>query len=104
MIRYYEIPDSLEDLRGPGTGKLHLPIHVYWQPGSSEIDLSNDIEVETAYQAVISEGARSDIETLLNKDVLIRVWPNLRLDARAARMWHKRFPVLQGNLREEWQW
>jgi hypothetical protein len=48
------------------------------------------------YQIVITEGEREDLETYLDANLLLTVWPKLRrlLHPRYTRSWEERFPVL----------
>jgi hypothetical protein len=46
-IKPYDAPSRLDDLRGPATGRLTLPINVYWGPWS-EINLSDASDVVKA--------------------------------------------------------
>lgn len=91
----YEAPARLEDLRGPGEGRLVLPLRVYWGP-ERECDLGEPEDVVKAYQAVIREASRGDQEELLNAGLLVRIWPELILPVRCRKLWEDRFPQLAG--------
>lgn len=100
-VKPYGIPSSLDDLHGPSSGRLSLPKSIFWAPGGGEIDLSTEGGIKLAYQAVISEGKPDEQCRLLNKQVLLAVWPRLSIPAKAARLWQTRFPELRGNMRAE---
>jgi hypothetical protein len=89
-IKPYEAPDSLDELRGPKSGLLTLPIDVYWGP-TPVVNLDSVGGVVMAYQATISEGSAADQEKLLNRELLIEIWPRLALPARARAIWETRF-------------
>jgi hypothetical protein len=89
----YDMPTSLEALRGPATGMLDLPVTVYWGP-HHRFDLGDPADLETAYQALVREGTTADQESLLNDRLLRRVWPELMLPERCRRVWEERFPGL----------
>ena len=82
----YEVPPSLDALRGPAEGTLTLPLHLWWGPGSS-FDLADRDELLAAYRAVVREGRTVDQEELLNLDLLVAVWSDLRLPARCRAGW-----------------
>jgi hypothetical protein len=94
-VKPYAIPARLEDLRGPDDGLLELPVNVYWGPNPI-VDLTTDDGIFKAYETVIQEGRASDQERLLNRALLIRVWPELMIPDRARRTWEARFPTLAG--------
>ena len=93
-IKPYDAPLSLDELRGPRSGLMTLPIDVYWGPTPVvNLDSVGGANV-MAYQAVLSEGRVVDQVALLNRELLIELWPQLRLPARARSLWEARFPEL----------
>jgi len=100
-VKPYDAPASLEDLRGPSDGELVLPHHVHWGPRHHvhwgprrDVNLSREGDVLTAYQATISEGMVADQVTILNRSILLELWPELILSARVRNLWESRFPEL----------
>lgn len=89
----YEVPRSLDALRGPAEGVLTLPLHLWWGPNSS-FDLADRSELLTAYRAIVRDGRRVDQEELLDAGLLTEVWSHLRLPTRCRRTWEEAFPVL----------
>lgn len=92
-IKPYDVPARLEDLRGPDGGQMTLPVNVYWGPWSV-VDLDIRSDVVKAYQATLREGRVVDQVALLNRDLLVRIWPELMLPARVRELWESRFPEL----------
>jgi hypothetical protein len=92
-VKPYDAPASLDDLRGPGDGELMLPPHVHWGP-RREVNLSREGDVLNAHQATISEGIMADQVTILNRALLLELWPALMLSARVRSLWESRFPEL----------
>lgn len=90
-IKPYDAPARLDELRGPRSGHLELPLNVYWGPAYS-FDLANGSDVVEAYQATLREGRVIDQVQLLNKDLLIEIWPELILPVRVRDLWEQRFP------------
>ncbi|TFD91588.1 hypothetical protein E3T61_09000 [Cryobacterium lactosi] len=98
-------PDSLSWLRGPATGHVWLPA---WIAGVLDptidvsanigkefaVDLTFDATVVAAYQQVITRSdAAAQIEAL-NRDLLIRIWPQLTLPDSIREVWETSFPEL----------
>ena len=92
-VKPIDVVRSLDDLRGPGSGPLVLPLDVYWGPDPL-VDLATASDVVKAYQAVLREGDVRAQESLLDRDLLIRTWPDLLLPARIRARWETRFPEL----------
>lgn len=91
----YELPSSLDELRGPGSGVLKIPQSVHWGPDSGA-DLSTRDGVQKAYGSLIREGSAAQQEQLLNRGVLLRAWSELRLPQRCRALWEAQFPELLG--------
>ncbi len=91
----YDLPSSLEALNGSGEGVLVLPHSVHWGP-QRLADLAEPADVSAAYQALVREGTSFQQESLLNADLLRRVWPALVLPERCRRLWESRFSDLTG--------
>jgi hypothetical protein len=93
-VKPYEAPEDLAQLRGPSTGLLTLPGRVYWAP-EPVIDLDvRDGSENRAYRAVIAEGSAKDQIELLNRGLLVELWPRLVLPRRVRELWETRFPEL----------
>lgn len=95
-VKPYDAPSSLDDLRGPDGGVVVLSHDVLWAPGGGEVDLDEPGGTPLAYQAVLAEGTADDQVAVLNRDRLMRVWPELMLPARVRALWEGRFPELVG--------
>ncbi len=92
-IKPYDAPARLDELHGPRGGRMELPVNVYWGPPYT-FDLANESDVVEAYQATLREGRVVDQMEVLNRDLLIRIWPELVLPLRVRELWEKRFPEL----------
>jgi len=93
MIQYV-VPATLDVLTGPRTGVLELPKHIDWSP-DNRYDLSLRDDAITFYSKVISEAASvEDLTNLINRDLLLTLWPSLRLPRRCAGLWTRAFPEL----------
>ena len=89
------LPETLDDLVGPGHGSIQLPLHVAWS-GQTAFDLDLPKACMHMYRIVLAEGQRGDVATYLNRDLLVRQWPILRnLVGRTVRkVWEATFPEL----------
>jgi hypothetical protein len=89
------LPRSLEDLAGPASGTVQLPLHVAWS-GLTAFDLDKPKPRMSLYRVVLAEGQRDDLMVYLNRELLIGQWPVLRtLVSRHIRsVWESTFPEL----------
>jgi hypothetical protein len=88
------VPDSLDELTGLVTGVVDLPVHLDWGPDPS-YDLADPDRRLALYVAVISEaGSVAELARYLNHELLVELWPRLRLPRHCVRRWHDAFPEL----------
>ncbi|WP_132194456.1 MULTISPECIES: hypothetical protein [Kribbella] len=90
----YVVPESLDQLTGPRTGIVELGVPINWSPKHT-FDLADHDDQVSLYTTVISEASTlEDLSRFLNKDLLIELWPQLRLPRYCVRRWHDQFPQL----------
>lgn len=90
----YVVPESLDQLTAPRTGIVELPVALDWGP-QRVYDLSKADDRLFLYQTVLSEASTLDqLTALVNKDLLIELWPQLHLPRYCVRRWHTAFPHL----------
>ncbi|MET8956064.1 hypothetical protein ACWEO4_42630 [Streptomyces sp. NPDC004393] len=89
------LPASLEELSGPDSGSVELPLHLAWS-GLTRFDLDDEQLLVGLYRIVLTNGLREDLTRYLNADLLLRHWPRLRIAlGRPVRTcWEQRFPQL----------
>lgn len=92
-IKPYDVPARLDELHGPRSGRMELPLNVYWGPPYT-FDLANESDVVEAYQATLREGRVVDQVEVFNQDLLVTIWPELVLPVRVRELWENRFPEL----------
>jgi hypothetical protein len=92
-IKPYDAPDQLEQLHGPRSGPVEVPINVYWGPRHT-FNLDKESDVIATYQAALREGRVIDQERLLNHALLVEIWRELMLPVRVRELWETRFPEL----------
>ncbi|MER5917076.1 hypothetical protein ABT124_43700 [Streptomyces sp. NPDC001982] len=90
------LPDSLDELHGPAEGVVEPPATVVWS-GLRAFDLANERQRMSLYRTVLAEGMRKDLCALLNRDILLRLWPTLRIlvSTTVRGVWEDRFPQLR---------
>jgi hypothetical protein len=71
------MPSSLEDLKGPVTGRVELPLHVAWS-GRRVYDVGQDDQRLVLYALLLAEAQREDLERFVPRESLVSMWPRLR--------------------------
>lgn len=93
--RPYLLPETLEELVGPVTGVVRLPLRLDWSE-RAEFHLDDSAERNVMYERVIREATQAeDLRSFLNETVLYQVWRRLFLPARVRQSWEQRFPDLR---------
>ncbi len=90
------LPDSLDELQGPTTGVVEPSATVVWS-GLRAFDLVNERQRMSLYRTVLAEGMRKDLCALLNREVLMQLWPTLRVlvSTTVRDVWEERFSELR---------
>lgn len=91
--RPYFVANSLDDLHGPTTGVVTLPVWLDWSP-RPEYDLDNPRRLARYYEVVLREGTPEAFADYLDGATLKRVWVELYLSVRVRALWEGRFPEL----------
>lgn len=92
--RPYVVAETLAALNGPTEGVVTLPHHLDWS-GHAEYALSRPGRLASMYKVVLTEaGAVDDLNSWLNADLLLRLWPTLWLPPQLRRRWEEAFPEL----------
>jgi hypothetical protein len=93
------LPETLDDLAGPGNGTVQLPAHIAWS-GLTAFDVDRPPLCTSMYQVVLTEGLHEDLAAYLNRRLLVRYWPMIRtVIGRVIRdVWEAAFPELTEGL------
>lgn len=88
------MPDSLEELHGPASGWVKLSHSLNWAPGSRRFDLDDDSAIKRVYISALAEGTLADVQAVVSKNRLARLWSELVLPKRVRDLWEDHFPGL----------
>ncbi|MEU9979301.1 hypothetical protein [Streptomyces sp. NPDC051014] len=94
------LPASLDELHGPTSGVVQLPLHVAWS-GMTSFDLGRPRQRMGLYRTVLHEGLRQDLSRYLDRDLLLELWPVLRtlVGLSVRTVWEDAFPPLASRAR-----
>ena len=87
------VPRSLEDLHGPTSGQLQLPVRVYSSAdGPGRVwDLDDPRSRAEFYSVVMENAALSDVVAYLNASMLRALWTTMWLSPHVRRAWTELF-------------
>ncbi|GAA4840385.1 transcriptional regulator [Kitasatospora terrestris] len=71
------LPDALDELSGPVSGTVELPLHLAWS-GLRAFNLEKPRLRMGLYRIVLAEGMREDLVRFLDAGTLVAQWPVLR--------------------------
>jgi hypothetical protein len=84
------LPASLDELDGPLSGEVGLPLHVFWSggdPAATRWDLGDPDARRSLYEIVLQQGGLDELRALVNGSELVRLWPALFLPPWVRAAW-----------------
>jgi DNA invertase Pin-like site-specific DNA recombinase len=88
--------DDLADLSGPAAGTVELPLRLFWSLPDHRFDLDDPDTRLWYYQTVLREASRpADLTAYLDRDTLVKIWPDLYLPRGVRRAWEDQHPALR---------
>ena len=92
--RPYAAPISLTELMGPARDQVELPLRLAWS-GRRKYNLDDPSDLAVLYERVIVEATSvTDLASLLNQEVLVRICNDLYLPFQVRSQWESRFRTL----------
>ncbi|MFE5837547.1 hypothetical protein [Arthrobacter sp. NPDC056493] len=90
----YLVPGAFEELKGPASGTMQLPIHLDWGP-DRVYDVGDDGSCVALFQLTLQNSRSVDeMGGIGNADRLLALWPSMRLPGRCRDLWETAFPQL----------
>ena len=87
---------SLADLRGPVSGVVELPLHLFWSAADGRFSLDDPAERREVYQIVLGEARQpGDLAAFLNSGILAALWPGMFLPGPVRQAWEDQHPALR---------
>ena len=91
--------DHLDDLRGPVTGLVELPLRLFWSLPDHRFDLDEPDLRRWYYETVLREASRpGDLADYLDGETLAGLWPELYLPKGVRRAWEEHHPALRSRV------
>ncbi|GAA4687014.1 hypothetical protein APR04_004838 [Promicromonospora umidemergens] len=94
----YVTPDSLSDLRGPTSGVVTVGPHIDTSM-NPVYEVSDPRRARELYGATVRDGSVVDQVEILDRRLLLRLWPQLNLPTRCRAIWEQKFPELAARSR-----
>jgi hypothetical protein len=89
---------DLDVLRGPESGRVELPVRLFWSAPDRHFDLDDDDQRAWLYETVLREASRlEDLTIYLNVVSLLSMWPQIRsrLPRGVRQAWEEEHPQLR---------
>jgi hypothetical protein len=87
---------DLDSLGGPVSGKVQLPLRLFWSLPDHQFDLDDPDTRRWYYETVLREASRpDDLTAYLDSATLVRLWSELYLPKGVRRAWEERHPSLR---------
>ncbi|TFB76083.1 hypothetical protein E3O21_11555 [Cryobacterium flavum] len=93
-LRSIWVAEDLGTLTGPSSGTLILPPHLQWS-SRRPVRLDDPASVGEWYACVMRESLSAEDLAILNRELFLRVWPDLFLPGRIRAAWQNSFPELR---------
>ncbi|MDR2620775.1 MAG: hypothetical protein LBC29_06660 [Propionibacteriaceae bacterium] len=90
-------PDSLDNLHGPRSGLVWVSAHINTAP-EPVYNFDDPAELRAGYSAIVQEAIPGEHEWLLDKELLLKLWPDLFLPRQCRAVWIAKFPEELGSL------
>jgi hypothetical protein len=87
---------SLADLRGPASGMVELPLHLYWSGLHGWFSLDDPAGRRRVYAIVLREAiSPDDLAAFVDGGALTAVWPDMVLPRAVRQAWEDQHPALR---------
>jgi hypothetical protein len=88
------VAGTLQELTGPSTGQVELPLRLWWNPQRT-FDLDDEDARLWMYENVLREAVRIDeLRQYLHGPTLVKVWADLNLPRGVRAAWEARHHIL----------
>jgi hypothetical protein len=77
--------------RKPASGRVTLPLHIWWSEPERSFDLSRTEDLRRVYGLVLAEGTEEDVLHFIDPTILIAIWSDLLLPTYVERAWEAWF-------------
>jgi hypothetical protein len=85
---------DLAELRGPTSGAVELPLWVFAYPDRT-FCLDKPSELSWMYENILREARRPGDLAVLDRDILVALWPALNIPEGVRRAWEDQHPALR---------
>lgn len=94
LFQGFEVVTNLDALAGPGSGVVDVPRQLIDGDVPALVNVA-DVELCAAlYRRLMVRGTMAEQAALINRAVLLRLWPRRLAPQAVAQVWERRFPEL----------
>ncbi|WP_051900495.1 hypothetical protein [Streptomyces aureus] len=96
LFQGFEVVADFDALAGPGSGVVGVPRHLVDGDVPALVDVADAALCAVLYRRLLVRGTATEQAALINRDVLLRLWPQRLAPQAVAQVWEQRFPELTG--------
>ncbi|MCT9075281.1 hypothetical protein [Streptomyces fulvoviolaceus] len=94
LFQRFEVVADLDALAGPRSGVVDVPRHLVDGDVPALVDVADAALGAALYRRLLIGGTATEQAALINRDVLLRLWPRRLAPHTVAQVWERRFPEL----------
>ncbi|MEH0502317.1 hypothetical protein [Streptomyces scabiei] len=94
LFQGFEVVADLGALAGPESGDVDIPRHLVDGDVPALVDVADAALCAELYRRLLVRGTATEQAALINRDVLLRLWPRRLAPQSVAQVWERRFPEL----------
>ncbi|CAM5364455.1 hypothetical protein [Streptomyces viridochromogenes] len=94
LFQRFEVVADLGALAGPESGVVDIPRHLVDGDVPALVDVADAALCAELYRRLLVRGTATEQAALINRDVLLRLWPRRLAPQSVAQVWERRFPEL----------
>ena len=88
VTRPVAFPEDIADPTIPKeSGIVELPLHIHWWAPFRTYDLDDQLDRETVYREVLTEGTPDDVRAYIRLDELVAMWDDIILPSHVLYVW-----------------
>ena len=94
LFQGFEVVADLDSLSGPSSGFVDVPRHLVDGDLPELVDVADPVQRAVLYRRLHARGTATEQAELINRDVLLRLWPQRIAPHAVVQVWERRFPEL----------
>ncbi|MDQ1019928.1 hypothetical protein [Streptomyces afghaniensis] len=91
LFQGFDVVANLDALVGPRSGSVKVPRHLVDGDVPARMDVADAVQCAALYRRLLVRGTAAEQAALINRDVLLRLWPQRLAPQAVVQVWERRF-------------